>query len=226
MQEKKSFFNATFFITSALCFVPCVLGFVFYDKLPEKIPQSYSWNGQVNWSLPKPWGFILCPLIILIINSVFQIIIWRLKNPLNKKVRTLLHWVIPLTSIPLNCFIILKPVGLKTSALQVGILTISVLFIVLGNYLPKTEENFFVGVRAPWINKNPNVWFKTNRLAGILFVIMGFVNLPAAFFRAGKYIFITSFCAVNLVLLIYSLIIAKLASEKSQDEEAPEQTIS
>ncbi|MEO0982036.1 MAG: SdpI family protein [Pseudomonadota bacterium] len=55
-----------------------------------------------------------------------------------------------------------------------------VLFLVLGNYLPKLRPSFFVGVRTPWTLTSPIAWEKTHRLSGKLFMAAGLVILVSA----------------------------------------------
>ena len=47
------------------------------------------------------------------------------------------------------------------------------LFILLGNYLPKLPRNFFFGIRSPWTLASEVVWFRTHRISGSLFVAGG-----------------------------------------------------
>ncbi len=51
--------------------------------------------------------------------------------------------------------------------------SISIFFIIIGNYLPKTRPNWFIGIRTPWSLSSQQSWEKTHRLAGLLFVIFG-----------------------------------------------------
>ena len=209
MKENKKLFTITLLLSSAVCLLPIALGFLLWDKLPENIPQQYGWNDQVNWTLPKPWGFILCPSLLVIVNVIMQIATKLSKKELNKKVEAILFWIIPVLSILLNSLIILKPAGLDIEVSQVVILIISIIFIIIGNYMPKVEANALIGIRAPWINKNPEVWAKTNRLGGILFVLTGIINLITCFTPAGKYVFVASALLVSTITFIYSLYAAK-----------------
>lgn len=209
MKENKKLFTITLLVSSIVCLLPIALGFLLWDKLPENIPQQYGWNDQVNWTLPKPWGFILCPTLLAIVNVIMQITTKLSRKKLNKKVEAILVWIIPVLSILLNSLIILKPAGLDIEVSQVVISIISVVFIIIGNYMPKIEVNAFVGIRAPWINKNPEVWAKTNRLGGILFVLTGIINLITGFTPVGKYVFIASALLVSTITFVYSLYAAK-----------------
>ena len=85
MSEKKSIFNLTFFITSLLCLVPIIVGFILWDKLPESIPQQYGYNDEATWSLPKLWGIITLPIFMFIINLVMHLTITFSKKRIQSK---------------------------------------------------------------------------------------------------------------------------------------------
>jgi uncharacterized membrane protein len=51
------------------------------------------------------------------------------------------------------------------------------LFIVLGNYLPRIQPNWFMGVRTPWTMSSDSVWRQTHRTAGWVFVAAGMILL-------------------------------------------------
>ncbi|WP_420488190.1 SdpI family protein [Gottfriedia acidiceleris] len=39
--------------------------------------------------------------------------------------------------------------------------------------MPHVRSNYFIGVRTPWTLSNENVWKKTHRVSGRLFMIVG-----------------------------------------------------
>jgi uncharacterized membrane protein len=57
---------------------------------------------------------------------------------------------------------------------------IGVLFVVIGNLLPRAQPNWFVGIRTPWTLSSDRVWEKTHRLGGHLFVAGGILIVLAA----------------------------------------------
>jgi uncharacterized membrane protein len=57
---------------------------------------------------------------------------------------------------------------------------IGVLFVVMGNLLPRARPNWFVGIRTPWTLSSDRVWEKTHRLGGHLFVAAGILIVLAA----------------------------------------------
>lgn len=65
-------------------------------------------------------------------------------------------------------------------------ISMGVLFLVLGNYLPKLKSNWFVGVRTPWTLSSEFAWRRTHRLAGWLFVASGAFVIILALVRPGS----------------------------------------
>ncbi|MXP28704.1 DUF1648 domain-containing protein [Porphyrobacter algicida] len=60
------------------------------------------------------------------------------------------------------------------------ILAIGVMFIVLGNALPKSRPGFFVGIRTPWTLTDTDVWIATHRLGGKLMMLAGLAIVIAS----------------------------------------------
>lgn len=79
---------------------------------------------------------------------------------------------------------------------------VGVLFIFLGDAMPKTRPNFFVGVRTPWTLTSDLSWQKTHRLAGWLFVLIGFWAILAAFTLKGVALALAVACPAMIVAAI------------------------
>jgi uncharacterized membrane protein len=54
---------------------------------------------------------------------------------------------------------------------------VCLLIILLGNFLGQVRHNYFVGIRTPWTLADEEVWAKTHRLTGSLFVLAGVLGL-------------------------------------------------
>jgi uncharacterized membrane protein len=75
-------------------------------------------------------------------------------------------------------------IGMGSEGWSIGrflVLGVSVLFIALGNVLPKARSNWLIGVRTPWTLESERSWDKSQRLFGWLSVLAGFVGLAASF---------------------------------------------
>ena len=89
---------------------------------------------------------------------------------------------------------------------------IGVLFILLGNILPKTKPNSFIGVRLSWCMDSDEHWHITNRNCGIAMVLAGICTVIAGLIvRNGTYVIymILSLIIFLTVATIYSYVIIK-----------------
>ena len=84
---------------------------------------------------------------------------------------------------------------------KIVVFAVSLLFIFIGNYLPKCKQSFTMGIKTMWTLSDERVWNKTHRLGGVLFVISGVVMLVAALFFGEKVMF-----AVTMVASLGTLI--------------------
>ncbi len=64
---------------------------------------------------------------------------------------------------------------------QVILILIGMLFVGLGNYLPRVRPNWWIGIRTPWSLSSDVVWRETHRLGGRTMVLGGLVMVGAAF---------------------------------------------
>ena len=83
---------------------------------------------------------------------------------------------------------------------------------MLGNILPKTKPNSFIGVRLSWCMDSDEHWYITNRNCGIAMVLAGICTVIAGLIvRNGTYIIymILSLILFLTVATIYSYVIIK-----------------
>jgi uncharacterized membrane protein len=91
---------------------------------------------------------------------------------------------------------------------------VGVLFIVLGNYMPKFKRNYFVGIRTPWTLESETVWNKTHRIGRKVFVLMGFALMLTVFIE-GIWNFIL-FLAITLGGVLYLFVKSYLYFREEQ----------
>jgi uncharacterized membrane protein len=68
-----------------------------------------------------------------------------------------------------------------TSAMLLGV---GAMFMVIGNVLPRTRSNWWIGIRTPWTMESESVWRATHRLAGKTFMIGGAITIIGALLPA------------------------------------------
>jgi uncharacterized membrane protein len=99
-------------------------------------------------------------------------------------------------------------------------LGVGLLFIILGNYMPKVKKNWFVGIRTPWTLASEEVWNKTHRLGGKIFILAGLLMILGIWLPNNWTIWLFS---MNMAILIlgttgYSwLVWHNLEKQKNKD---------
>ena len=84
---------------------------------------------------------------------------------------------------------------------------VSIVFLVIGNYLPKCKQNYTTGIKIPWTLNSTENWNRTNRLAGWLFMAGGILFFLNAFLQwSGMFLIIIG---IALLPIIYSFILYK-----------------
>jgi uncharacterized membrane protein len=82
----------------------------------------------------------------------------------------------------------------------------SMLFVVVGNYLPTTRRNSLLGIRFPWTLASDEVWRRTHALGGRLSVALGLATLAATLVSTalGNVVLLSGLLAMTLGTGVYS----------------------
>lgn len=96
------------------------------------------------------------------------------------------------------------------------------MFVVIGNFMPKTRINGVVGLRIVWSMHNDVTWVKSNRFAGVALIIVGVLTIITSIFIEGMlatalmlvYLFVSL-----IVMLIYSYRVYKTQVDGTNGEE-------
>ena len=161
---------------------PMIFGMIVWNKLPESMPIHWGVHGEVNGWSSKPFAVFVLPLLILAIHGVC--IFASRKDFRNKKqspkVMGLVLWICPLLSVMANSLTYAVALGKEINVLFVVSLTMGALFVIIGNYLPKCQQNRIVGIRIIWTLKNEANWNATHRFAGKVWVIGGLLLMASS----------------------------------------------
>lgn len=90
---------------------------------------------------------------------------------------------------------------------KVSCILIGVMFIVLGNFMPKTKKNRIVGVRISWSMYNDITWMKSNRFGAVAMIMAGLLTVITTLFVKSGIAVIMSIIyllAATTITLIYS----------------------
>lgn len=196
-------------IASLLCLVPLIYVLYFYNSLPQTVPTHFDFKGNAN-GYSKKTTLIFLPIIfsaLTLFAGFFTLNDPRLKNKKNTMVLTISIYMVALLCNLLIPLTILKALNKPINITTIISIFISIFFIILGNYLPKCERNYTIGIRTPWTMHSDEIWNKTHRLAGKLFVIGGFIIILSTFFF--NFLFIPVIIIFSIIPALYSFYLYK-----------------
>ena len=161
---------------------PMIFGLIVWNNLPESMPIHWGIHGEVDRWSSKTFAVFVLPLIILAIHGIC--IFASRKDFQDKKqspkVMGLVLWICPLLSVMANSLTYAISLGKEINVLFVVSLTMGALFVLIGNYLPKCQQNRIVGIRLKWTLGNEANWNATHRFAGKVWVIGGLLLMASS----------------------------------------------
>lgn len=195
-----------------LCLMSMIPGAIFYSKMPAKVPMHWDINSNPDSFAPKWLIIFVFPLILCVVNIL--ICFFSAKSGEEEKMpsqmKGFVRFIIPVIAIALETVTVgysldvkfFSNVGMWVSCL------VGVLFVIIGNYLPKTRQNAIFGIKIPPTLKSETVWVKTHRMAGWLYVAAGFAFIILALaelFIAEAFLLI----AVVAITFVYPFVISE-----------------
>ena len=146
------------------------------------------------------------------------------ENQSRKAVR-LIFWIMPAVSLLTGGVTALLQRGVQSAstlstAMAMGF---GLLFIVLGNYMPKFRQNSFMGIRVKWTLESEANWNATHRMGGKVWVAGGFACLAGAMLpvKAMGAVFPVVLVTVALAPIVYSYYYSKTQPAAEQAVSAP-----
>lgn len=171
--------------TYILAILPLLVLTSIYTKLPEQVPMHWDFNGTVSYEAKSQlWIMFSLGIVMSILFDVLPKIDPKRKNyqKFGKYYDLFAIGMVIFIDI-INTIIIIESFYPNTVAVGKGVIVLlGILFIFLGNIMPKIKTNFYMGVRTPWAISNPDVWNKTHRLGGRMMFVMGILSVIAGLF--------------------------------------------
>lgn len=172
-------------LTSVVILLPVAAGLILWDRLPDQIATHFGTDNVPNGWSSKAFAIFGLPGITLALHW-FAIFITQAdpkRKNINGKMLMLLFWICPSVSVLLGALTYIHAMGMKPDVGLFVMLFLGLMFLLLGNYLPKCQQNYSLGVRIPWTLADPENWRKTHRFAGWTMSIGGVLILATAFFQ-------------------------------------------
>jgi uncharacterized membrane protein len=196
-----------------LILTAAIASFYFYAHFPERVPTHWDFAGQVNGWGNKVEGAFAIPgmLVAMYFLFLFLPMLDPKKERYGQFIKTynIFRNLILLVLVAIYFIASFNGLGYNIPVQYLVPIIIGILFIVLGNYMGKLKRNWFIGVRTPWTISSEEVWNKTNRFGGYLFVVSGLIMMAIPFLPSliGFWLFGGMMVALVFGTFIYSYIL-------------------
>ena len=172
---------------------------VVYPTLPQQVVTNWGFNGQVDYGSKSTlwilWGIsaLMLPLFFIIpkidpkgksyekvdgFYSIFRLVIVLFMTGM-----------LEITILSVN-----DPHRFNVG--KIVMIAASLLFIFIGNYMPKCKQTYTMGIKNMWTYADERVWNDTHRFGGVVFVVAGVVMLISTLVFTENINFIITLIAV------------------------------
>lgn len=154
-----------------------------YPQLPSQVVSHWGFDGAPNGWSSREFHAIFFPVLLIAMYALFSLM--PKFDPKSDRYQDFASVYLIIRNLILSVLFITFAAATFSNlgyAINIGGVvagTIGLMMIILGNYFGKLKRNWFIGIRTPWTLSSENVWNKTHRLGGRLFVIWGLVLIAA-----------------------------------------------
>ncbi len=190
-----------------------VFGLLNLHRLPAELPTHWNIRGEVDGWTGKNLAVVLLPGIGLAIGLLLAFLPKvdprRANFPLHEDAWWLIANTLLLFLAGVQLFVIGSGLGWAVSMERVIGVGVGGLMVVMGNYLTRVRQNWFLGIRTPWTLSSEKSWRETHRLGGWLFVAGGLFILGATLVtsRLAPWAVLVGVGVPAVVSLVYSYLV-------------------
>ena len=181
-------------LSSLACLLPIPVGMVLWKLFPE---------GAITgtWIAIIPLSMLAAQWLCIALSALD-----KTNQNKNEKIHKLILWVIPGITWVFCGIMYALLLGLEFSPMVWSMVPMGLLFIGIGNYMPKTRMNATMGIKTKHTYSSEANWNATHRLAGKTWVIGGLLMILAAFLphTVAIPVMLVCFAVIILVPVVYS----------------------
>ena len=198
----------TLIITSIVILLPMVAGLVLWNRLPDEVPFHWNAAGEIDGWASRPVAVFVPSAIMLALQWLCMLVTSTDPQKQNhpEKVKVLVFWLIPIITVFISALMYASALGVSVRVETLMPILLGLVFVAVGNYLPKCKQNYTVGIKIPWTLASEENWNRTHRLAGYIWVAGGVLMMLAGFI-GFLWIVLPIALAMALVPMIYSFVL-------------------
>lgn len=211
----RKIFSAILIVT----FISAVMQICFLPTLPDTIPIHWNAAGEAD-SYGSKWFVLLFAALPFITVGLMRFIpkidpkrenyekhmdVYVISTVLVAMLLTIVGWAVVLSA---------ENASFPMEQIIPGLM--GVIFVIIGNYMPRIRHNYSFGIRTSWTLASETVWKKTHRVGGICFMVFGAVMILQAVFPSAILAALSMALVIGSViwLTVYSWYLWKKEQEK------------
>ncbi len=166
-------------LSVALCLLPTLAGVLLWDALPARIATHFDINGVPDGWSTKGFAVFFLPAMLAALDALCLYGTSRDKTA-HRQSRVLQNFFlffVPALSAYVMALVYLTALGHEVKVDFWLSFLIGVVFLVVGNYLPKCRRNRTMGIRVKWTLASEENWNYTHRIGGFCWVLCGVLTL-------------------------------------------------
>ncbi|MBQ7289226.1 MAG: SdpI family protein [Clostridia bacterium] len=205
-------------LSSIVIILPSLVGLALWKRLPDSMLTHWGADGNADGFSAKSVAIILLPAILLGLHllCLFFTSLDKKQRGQNKKALGIIFWIVPFISLFANGVMYSAALGRDFDFQFFMPVLLGLLFVFIGNYLPKIKQNRTLGIKISWALNNAENWNKTHRFGGKLWVAGGLVMLLSTFLPIN--LMVTVVVAIVLAMVIIPVIYSYNIYRKHQKE--------
>lgn len=195
-------------LSTVLTLLPTLIGLLLWNRLPDYMTIHWGSDGVADGTGGKAFVVFALPAIMAAMNVLCMLAtnLDPKQAGQNQKALGIIFWIMPMISLGCCGMMYAIALGKAVDAVLLMPLVMGVLFLFIGNYMPKIKQNSTLGIKIYWTLHNEENWNKTHRLAGKVSMAAGFVVLLSMLLPSKLMILVllAATLAMVLVPMVYS----------------------
>ncbi len=197
--------------------LPFIYLALIWNTLPDKVPLHWNINGEIDrWGTKSEILFLpfMLPLLTYVIFLVVPFIDPKKQIEKMGAKYDQLKFILVLFMSALCLFIIYAIKHQSLIHTNIIFAFTGLLFAALGNFFQTIKPNYFIGIRTPWTLEDQDIWHRTHRLSGIVWMVGGLLIVGLSLILGQNpqtllYLYLGIVGALVIIPILYSYLLFK-----------------
>nr|MCR4855053.1 SdpI family protein [Erysipelotrichaceae bacterium] len=170
---------------SIVTILPMLIGILCWNRLPDVMATHFGINNEANGFSSKAIAVFGIPVFLLAVLWLGAFVTSHdpKRQNISQKMFSLVLWIAPVISLAAAATMYPINLGYELDITFFSGLLLGLMYIIIGNYLPKARQNYTIGIKIPWTLANEENWNRTHRLAGYLWMVCGILMVLISVIR-------------------------------------------